>query len=250
MTLDCGNGQTLTLNMTTRQFDGSCIYFTKGGYPLNLDVFYINVPTSEKLDKVFSGGTLTINSEIVVTPENQPLAFNDAHTEMSVGKVPSKVSFDASQVFKDLNITDYKIIWDFDGDGTPDKQNQSAATFVYIGAKLYNLTFRLPSLNNYIYTFPLRVEQSDVPVCEVVATKNKEVEYGFVTNFLDTTVQITDYQFDILDKDNGNKIIDTIKSKDSSFNYQFPGKGTYAVQTTFMTEDGKQGQCESDDIDV
>jgi len=29
MFLDCGNGQKLKLNLTTAQFDGSCIYFKK-----------------------------------------------------------------------------------------------------------------------------------------------------------------------------------------------------------------------------
>lgn len=45
MNLDCGNGQILPLNLTTRQFNGSCIYFDKGEFPLNLIIDYINVPT-------------------------------------------------------------------------------------------------------------------------------------------------------------------------------------------------------------
>ena len=84
---------------------------------------------------------------------------------MIVGKAPTKVLFDASSVFKDLGLTDYKIIWDFNGDGTQDKQNNVSTTFVYNEAKLYNVYVRFPTLNNYIYTFPIRVEQSDAPVC-------------------------------------------------------------------------------------
>ena len=53
--LDCGNGQKLTLNLTTAQFNGSCIYFKKGEYFLNIETTYINIPTSEKLQKTFSG---------------------------------------------------------------------------------------------------------------------------------------------------------------------------------------------------
>ena len=55
MYLDCGNGQKLKLNFTSFQFDGSCIYFKKGEYTLNLETSYINIPTSEKLQKTFSG---------------------------------------------------------------------------------------------------------------------------------------------------------------------------------------------------
>jgi hypothetical protein len=53
--LDCGNGQKLTLNFTTSEFDGYCVYFKKGEYLLNLDTSYTNIPTSERLQKTFSG---------------------------------------------------------------------------------------------------------------------------------------------------------------------------------------------------
>lgn len=158
--------------------------------------------------------------------------------------------FDASAVFKDLGITDYKIIWDFDGDGTPDKQNSVATTFVYNEAKLYDIYVRFPTLNNYIYTFQARVEQSDAPVCEIIITKAAGKEYTVTTNFFDKTVNITTYQFDVLDRNNKNKVIDTIKNTNGTFNYQFLGAGNYAIQTTFLTDDDKQGQCESDDIQI
>lgn len=52
--LDCGNGQKLKLNFTTYQFDGSCVYFKKGEYPLTLETSYTNLPTSERMQKAFS----------------------------------------------------------------------------------------------------------------------------------------------------------------------------------------------------
>ena len=248
--LDCGNGQKLKLNFTTSQFDGSCIYFKKWEYLLNLETSYINIPTSEKIQKTFTGWSIIFESEINVSPTKSDLTFNDAMTEMILWKTPSKVMFDASSVFKDLGLSDYKIIWDFDGDGTQDKQNIVATTFVYNEAKLYNVYIRFPGLNNYIYTFPVRVEQSDVPVCEVVVTKADGKNYTVTTNFFDKTVKITNYQFDVLDRNNKDKSIDTIRSNNGTFSYQFPGAGLYAIQNTFLTEDDKQGQCESDDVQV
>lgn len=248
--LDCGNWQKLTLNLTTAQFDGSCIYFKKGEYPLNIETTYINIPTSEKLQKTFSGWSITFDSEISVSPTKWSLMFNDAKTEMIVGKAPSKVMFGASAIFKDLGISDYKIIRDFNGDGEQDKQNAVDTTYVYNEAKLYNIYVRFPTLNDYIYTFPIRVEQSDVPVCEINISKGDGKNYVIATNFFDKTVKITNYQFDILDRNNKDKIIKTIKNTDGTFSYQFPGAWLYAVQNTFLTEDDKQGQCESDDIQV
>jgi len=169
---------------------------------------------------------------------------------MIVGKAPSKVMFDSSAVFKDLGLSDYKIIRDFNGDGTQDKQNIVATTFVYNEAKLYNVYIRFPNLNNYIYTFPIRVEQSDVPVCEIIVTQTEGKNYTVTTNFFDKTVNITSYQFDVLDRNNKDKVIETIKNNNGTFTYQFQGAGLYAIQNTFLTEDDKQGQCESDDIQI
>jgi hypothetical protein len=63
-------------------------------------------------------------------------------------------------------------------------------------------------------------------------------------------VEITDYQFAILDRDNKDKIIDTINTTNGNTNYTFPTKGNYSVQLSFLTEEDKQGGCESKDIQV
>ncbi len=248
--LDCWNGQKLSLNFTTAQFEWSCIYFKKGEYVLNLETTYINIPTSEKMEKTFPAWSMIFDSEISVSPTKNDLVFNDASTEMIVGKTPSKVMFDASAVFKDLGLSEYKIIRDFNGDGEQDKQNNVATTFVYNEAKLYNVYVRFPNLNNYIYTFPIRVEQSDVPVCEILVTKAEGKNYNVTAKFLDKTVDISNYKFDILDRDNKDKVIETIRNTNGSFSYQFSSAWNYAIQNTFLTEDDKQGQCESDDIQV
>ena len=250
VSLDCGNGQKLKLNFTTSQFDGSCIYFKKWEYMLNLETSYVNLPTSEKIQKTFSGWSIIFESEITINPTKWGLTFNDAKTEMIAGQTPTKVLFDSSSVFKDLGITDYKVIWDFNGDGTPEKQNNVSTTFIYNEAKLYNVYIRFPTLNNYIYTFPLRVEQSDVPVCEVIITKNQGKDYTVTTNFFDKAIKITNYQFDILDRNNKDTSIATTRNNNGTFTYQFMGAGLYAIQNTFLTEDDKQGKCESEDIQI
>ncbi len=140
---------------------------------------------------------------------------------MILGKTPAKAMFDASAVFRDLGLNDYKIVRDFNGDGESDKQNLISTTFVYNEAKLYNVYVRFPDLNNYIYTFPVRVEPSDVPVCEILVTQTDGKNYAITTNFLDKNVNISDYQFDIIDRNHKDKSIDTIKNKNGNFSYLF-----------------------------
>jgi hypothetical protein len=50
---------------------------------------------------------------------------------MIVGKVPAKVTFDASKIFKDFGLPNYKVIWDVNGDGSSDKEDASFFTYTY-----------------------------------------------------------------------------------------------------------------------
>jgi hypothetical protein len=166
---------------------------------------------------------------------------------MVVGKVPNKVTFDATQVFKDLNLQDYKIIWDVNWDWTQERQNDATFTYVYKQAKLWDVNVRFPWLNNYIYTFPIRVEQSDVPVCEIIAKQINWTQYGFELNFIDNTASINEYQFDVIDK-KSKEPLDSIKINNPKFNFQFPWAWTYFINATFLTDEDKKWECESDDI--
>lgn len=249
MTLDCGNWQTLSINMSTSQFVWSCMYFKKGNYTLWLLVSYINIPTWEKLQKSFSGWMMTFDSEITLMTSEWELTHNDSNTEMIAGKVPSKVTFDATSVFRDFNLPEYKVLWDVNGDGEMDRQDATSFTFVYTWAKLYTVNVRFPGLNNFIYTFPLRIEQSDVPVCEVSSTLLTATNYKISTSFYDPNVLIDQYEFVILDTKN-NSVFETLKNSNGTFDYQFPWAWTYAVKTIFLTPEGKQWTCESPDIQV
>ena len=248
--LDCGNKQTITMNLSTALFNGSCIYFSKWDYSLALNVDYINIPTWEKIKKTIPASTLTVQSDILVTPVGWAITYNDNNTEMIVGKVPAKVTFDASKIFKDFGLANYKIIWDVNWDWSADKEDASFFTYVYKKAWLYSVTVRFPELNNALYTFPLRVEQSDVPVCEISSSLAEWTKYNFSTNFLESTSSITDYQFSIIDTANRKKPLQIIKSKNGQLSYTFPASGIYAINLLFVTDAGKQWSCESDDVIV
>lgn len=245
--LDCGNGQKLDIDMKTAEFNWSCIYYVKWNFPLNLDVSYVNPQTSEKLQKSFEAWTVKFESEIRIT--NKDNSVKNIPLDVIVWKVPSKVTFDASEVFKDFSLSDYIVTRDVNWDGITDKENDSSFTYVYKEAKVYEVLVRFPNLNKYLYTFPIRVEQSDVPICEVTLNSIKWTEYNIKTNFLDSSVGITDYQFDIFDMQKW-KIIDNIKNKKWYMDYVFPAKWVYSVIVNFVTEESKPWQCESDDIEI
>lgn len=247
--LDCGNWQTLDLDMPTGKFVGKCTYFNKWNYPLNINIQYTNPQTLEKLNHVVSAGTANFESEIVIKPTKWDIRYSDNWTEMIVGKAPTKVSFDASNIFTDFGLSEYKITWDLNWDGEYDRQNVSSLTNVYKEAKIHKINYRVPWLNDYAYTFPIRVEQSDVPVCEVINTLVNGTQYNISTNFIEQNVGITEYAFQIIDVSQ-DKAVDTMKNTKWILNYTFPGKWLYSIKVLFVTEEGKNGECESQDIEV
>jgi len=246
--LDCGNGQTLPLNLNNLQFEGSCLYKDKWGYQQVLQVDYVNAQTQEKLKTQVNAGIINLVSSLKIITSAS--VADNASWEINVGKIPSKVTFDATEVFADLGLTNYVITRDVDDDGVIDREDDTEFSFIYKKAQVYNVNFRIPALNDLAYTFPIRVEPSDVPICEIKATELKWMDYSMEVSFIDNNEIITDYAFSILDLNNGGKQIDTLSIKNNLLSYSFPWKGVYAVAVTFLTDEGKKWSCESQNIEV
>lgn len=245
--LDCSNWQKLNIDMNTANFNWWCIFYEKWNYPLKINVSFVNSQTSENLIKSFDAWS--INFQSVIKLSNKDNSVENVPLDVIVWKVPSKVSFDASEIFKDFSLNDYKVIWDVDWDWNADKSDDVSFTYVYKEARVYHVWIRFPDLNDYLYSFPIRVEQSDVPICEIQMNLVKWTEYNIKTNFIDSNVIISDYQFDIYDSQN-IKVIDTIKNKNWYINYVLPSKWLYSFVVKFVTDEWKQWECESDDIEI
>ncbi len=245
ITLDCWNWKVLPLNGS--RFVGACFYQKKWDYPVKLNINYVNAQTSEKLSENLFVWNMEIKSQITLTSNKWDVKL--WNNELIVGTNPVKLTMDAGEIFRDFQLSEYKIIWDADGDGAADKSDFTIYTHLYTGAGVYNITVRFPGINNYLYTFPVRIEQSDVPVAYVNYNQISQMEYNIVWQFYGVWPDISEYVFNILDKQT-NKTIDTISSKTPNITYTFPWNGVYAVQMVFVTQEWKQGTAESENIEV
>lgn len=248
ITLNCGNWE--KLNLDTKDwaaFIWACFYQKKGKYPVSLDVEYINADTSEKLSENVTVWDMEIRSEITLATNKWN--YSKWKNELVVWKNPIKITYDASDIFKEFQLSTYEVIRDANWDWTADKSDYSIYTHLYTWAWVYNVFVRFPDINEHIYTFPIRVEQSDVPVWYVDYTQISKEEYNVVAKFYGDWPDISEYVFNILDKKSGKKI-DTVTSKSSSINYTFPWNWTYAVQLLFVTQQWKQWSAESENIEV
>ncbi len=251
ISLNCWNEKNtiVNYNLKNQSFQWGCFYSSKWKYQITLIVNYINPQTQEKLEKTFDAWNIDIKSQINISKWNNSEQIIVWKNELILWKVPQKIYFDANDVFKDFSLKDYKIIWDLDWDWKTDNENSTNLTYFYKKAKVYNVNFRIPELNDHLYTFQVRAEQSDVPVCELNYKFLKWSEYSFTTNFIENNEIINDYIYDIYDK-NTKKIIKTIKTNDSFFKYSFPWEWSYFINVKFQTKNWKEWKCESDNINV
>ncbi|MBP7841934.1 hypothetical protein KA037_04705 [Patescibacteria group bacterium] len=145
VTLDCGNGQIVNMDTTNLTFTESCFYPTQGDYPHSIAITHVNRQTKERKTDTISVGVLNVPAEISIDVEDGEVRYENG--EVVVGKVPRKVTFDASAIFGEFNLRDYLLSRDTNGDGENDRENDPIYTFVYNYAQLYSIDVRFPGLN-------------------------------------------------------------------------------------------------------
>lgn len=244
--LDCGNGQILSYNEKTRFFEGACFYTRKNDYPIALIVGHTIRSTNKKETTTFQIKTLKIWSELKIQWIDKQLSWGQ--NELVVWPLPSQVEFKADQVFRDFNLKNYTIEWDGDNDGIVDKKDDSTFVFNYDVSKVYYPKVSFPGFTDKYYTFPLRVEQSGIPVCKIALEQQKVNDYLISASFFDGAERfVGDYSFVFYDKATG-KIIDEIHDTDIGmrFNYRFPGKWNYLIKMNFITTDDKKWSCQTE----
>lgn len=246
--LDCGNGQILaSAKQNSSFFSNTCFYTQKGDYKIQLIVSYTNPQTLEKKVDTFEIRTLRVASELSF--EGKIKSVIPGENEYVVGMVPSEITFNADQIFRDLKLSNYRISRDGNGDGGEDKFDDTNFSYTYDQAKVFYPTFSLPDVSGeMLYSFPLRIEKSLIPVCKIDLTQEKVNQYLIEGFFYDDAERfVADHSFSFIDKVSG-KVFDVIQDKDTglSFPYIFPGEGVYTVKMNFTTHEGQQSSCEVD----
>lgn len=241
--LNCGNGQILDYSEKLGTFEDACFYTKKGSYPIRL-IAYFKGRTTARTPHTFDLKVLEIGSELTVQGVDKPLS--GGKNELVIGPLPALLELRADQVFKDFGMREYVMEWDGDSDGIIDRQNDMTFRFNYDEAKVYTPRVKFPRLSEVWYSFPLRVEQSGIPVCKIELQQQKVNDYQILASFFDGTERfVSDHSFVVYDKATG-KLIDEIHDPELGFqlDYRFPGKGNYIVKMNFITSDDKKGACE------
>lgn len=245
--LDCWNWSFLKLNPDNNNFDGTCFFNKKGDYNPKLFISYISKNTDEDLSTNIDLGTISIPAEIIVKKGQTPLQNNN--NELIAWKAPTKITFDASDVFTSLNLKEYDISWDFQGDGVWDTQNLTKYDVTYLDEWVTNVFVQFPEKDDTIYSFPIRIEQPEVPILKIDTKQLDGNKYIISTDMISNEWVIANYLFEIWDVLE-NKRISSERTQKSSLVYTFPGAWSYMIKVIYITDDEKTATIESDIIEI
>ena len=273
LTLLCWNKQWQTLEILNEdtlnqvenwqdvRFSWTCLYGEKWEYKYTLQIKYKNTLTKEEnLVTNISTQELDFDSEIKISltttnsssSNNRVSRIYPTNWEFSLWKAPAKITIDTTQVFRDFNLGSYNVVWYLDDDKIADRENQTTFDYFYKIPQVYYPSVKFPDLSNFLYTFPVRVEQSEYPICEINIEKFPwTTKYQITTDFIDSSsaATISSYNYTIWDKSN-NKKLESLKDYPQEFAYTFPEKWSYVVILDYETIDWKQWQCESEVIQL
>ena len=248
-------------------FEWTCLYWEKWTYEYSLEVSYVNNLNNENLTKIISNKDswkpLIFDSEINISlitsssssSNNKTTRVLPTNWEFNLWKSPAKMSVDTTQVFVDFGKTYYNVTADLDGDWEIDRENQVKFDYSFKVPQVYHSYFKFPDVSDFIYSFPVRVIPSDLPVCGVKVEKIENFEwnsrYKISTEFIDEAdaAKISSYQYTI-NNVSTNKVHEILKDKSQEFNYTFPEKWNYRVVLDYTTVDGNQWWCDSDLIQL
>jgi len=266
ITLSCGNNTDKALPLMKDEkwnyikdwnwwfkFQWTCLYDSKWEYKYSVNVTYYNKITKERQSKAKDVKSLKFDSEISISKSSNGTLtkLKSSNWEFNLWKAPVKITIDSAQIFRDFWLWSYESEWDLDGDFITDRVNQVSFDYSYKIPKVYYITYKIPWLSDDTwYRFPVRVEQSDRPICGIDLTNFPwTTKYQISTNFVDASsaATISSYNYTIQNVAT-KKTLETLKNHTQEFNYTFPEEWSYVVVLEYVTVDGKQWQCESDTI--
>ena len=260
----CGDKDNMDIDLSNKldeywwyKFNGTCLYSEAWEYTYSMEITYDNTISKERKTATYSLKTLDFTSKVSIyktsttstSANNKTSELSSTNWEFILWQAPAKITVDTNQVFRDFATKGYEVEWDMDWDFTSDRINQVNFDYSYKMPKVYYVTYKFPEIMDDVwYRFPVRVEQSDRPVCGVEVERfpwtNK---FQITTDFVDesSAATISSYNYTIQNRAT-RKVVAELKNQNQKITYEFPDKWNYVVILDYVTVDGKQWQCESD----
>lgn len=256
--LDCGNGQTITawpqihLGQWSSYFQDYCLFLEKGDYFMTLSVTYSDRATWNTNTQDFEVWGLRVKAAIEILPTEWDTSLNDDRDELIIGVAPVTVDIKAQLLFTDLWLSEDRILWDLNGDGGVDLENNAAFEYPFGDSKLHTISYQLPNYPRYAntrFTFDVRVVESELARCTLdVETVDNDRRYRFTPKF-DEQIQVASYSYTVYDT-NRETIVETFQDTKWAVSYTFPEWWNYEIQVAYFTPEDEKWRCSSTPLTV
>lgn len=179
--LSCWNWDNLQVNNLSIEW--TCFYMKAWTYQPEIVITYIDASQTQKEQRYIIGQDVSIKSEIAISSNKDEV--KSLNSALLIWKNPVTLKFDSSAIFRDFNLP-YHISWSPECDWIPVFEDNVEISYEYANEWLFEACVMFPSLSTeYIYTFPIRVEQWEVQ-------DKFEVLYAISTNNSSETKQNPD----------------------------------------------------------
>ena len=179
--LSCWNWDDLQIKNLSIEW--TCFYMKAWTYQPEIVITYVDASQTQKEQRYMIWQDISIKSELSISSnKSEVTSLNSA---LLIWKNPVTLKFDSSAIFRDFNLP-YHISWSPECDWIPVFEDNVEISYEYASEWLFEACVIFPSLSTeYIYTFPIRVEQWEVQ-------DKFEVTYTISTNNSSETKQNPD----------------------------------------------------------
>ena len=157
--LACWNGEELLVKWDL-SVEWKCFYMKAGTYEPELVITYTDASSSQREQRYMIWQDISIKSEIDVTSNKWPIS--SLNSALLVWKNPVTLNFDSSAIFRDFNLP-YHVSRSPECDGIWIYEDEVEPHYEYLNEWTYEICVMFSALSSdYIYTFPIRVEQWEI----------------------------------------------------------------------------------------
>lgn len=238
-------GENVSSDNNIRYFNGGCLYGEKWEYTYSYRVKYKKSSEQQRKVETITGWTLDFQSEFILYDSKNKRIY-PTNGEFIVWEAPVEISINSRQVFRDFSLDNIKLTWDWGREWNEYITDKENVTQIYNTPQVYYPSMYFPDiLNGTFYTFPIRVEQSPYPVCELVVENHPwTTKYNIEAKWMDESsrASIASYNYSIIDLST-NKEIANYKNASPVVTHEFPERWTYKVRLDFVTTDRQQSYC-------
>lgn len=256
--LTCGSSQKplnwwsdMVTSSQDQFFQWECLYLNKWEYQVKLKYFYRSWASWKDNYKEIDIWPIMFDSEIILKiwgkRDISGLDLNDNNTEIQLWTNPSEAQFDATKVFSDLGISEYKIDWFIDWQLKEWVSTNWIMTNIFNNAKLFNVQYMIPDIWTYKYVIKLRVRPSLFADCVLTAKESWVWSNKYFINSSNIDLNmLKSISFEL--ENVTTTEITKLNSKKLPFIESFKEWWVYIIHMKYITNDWEEWVCNTEKI--